>query len=193
MTLMLAFPGIKAYMENMIAFCRENGYVETMFGRRRELQDIRHWNKWIRMNAERAAINTPIQGSASEIIKLAMVRLHREFIKRGYAALGVKMVMQIHDELIFEVPVSLVQEVVPLIKETMELPVPGFDVPIVAEAAIGHKWHQKLDLENNSVTFKFDPAKGQSQEGVIQTYGEDFLHRLELAGVGYKFKAKKAG
>jgi DNA polymerase I-like protein with 3'-5' exonuclease and polymerase domains len=193
MTLMTAFPGIKAYMDGMIAFAREHGYVDTMFGRRRELPEIRHWNKWIRMNAERSAINTPIQGSASEIIKLAMVRLNRAFIERGYAAMGVKMVMQIHDELIFEVPVSLVQEVVPLIKQTMELPIPNFEVPIVAEAAVGWKWHQKLDLENNSVSFKYDPAKGQTQEGTIQTYGEEFLRRLEMAGVAYKFKEKKAG
>jgi DNA polymerase-1 len=94
-----SYPGIKVYMDESIKKARENGYVTTMFGRKRYLPDIHSRNQVVRGNAERNAINAPIQGSAADIIKIAMVSIHRRLNEDNYSS---KMILQVHDELIFE-------------------------------------------------------------------------------------------
>ena len=98
-----SYPGVKTYMDESIRKARETGYVTTMFGRRRYLRDIHSRNQVVRGNAERNAINAPIQGSAADIIKIAMVRIHEKLQQGDYKS---KMILQVHDELIFEVPHS---------------------------------------------------------------------------------------
>jgi DNA polymerase-1 len=96
-----SYPAVKTYMDDSIRVAREKGYVTTMFGRRRYLRDIHSRNQVVRGNAERNAINAPIQGSAADIIKIAMVRIHERLKKEKFSS---KMILQVHDELIFEVP-----------------------------------------------------------------------------------------
>ena len=98
-----SYPGVKVYMDESIKKARETGYVTTMFGRRRYLPDIHSRNQVVRGNAERNAINAPIQGSAADIIKIAMVRIHEKMKSERYRS---KMILQVHDELIFEVEMS---------------------------------------------------------------------------------------
>src|SRR6185295_13020720 len=93
------FPRIRKYMNDTIAFARDRGYVETVTGRRRYLRDIRSANNTIRSAAERNAINAPIQGSAADMIKLAMINIHRELTARN---LKTRMLLQVHDELVFD-------------------------------------------------------------------------------------------
>ena len=98
-----SYPGVKVYMDESIEKARDIGYVTTMFGRRRYLPDIHSRNQVVRGNAERNAINAPIQGSAADIIKIAMVRIHEKMKSENYKS---KMILQVHDELIFEVEIS---------------------------------------------------------------------------------------
>src|SRR5439155_15242118 len=104
------FPGIKKFMNETIAFARANGFVETVTGRRRYIRDINSANFTIRGSAERNAINAPIQGTAADMIKLAMINIHREFAKRN---LKTKMLLQVHDELVFDLHKSEKDEVLP--------------------------------------------------------------------------------
>ena len=131
-------PEIKDYMNKTIEFAHKNGYVETPFGRRCSTFGINDSNKRIVANAERAAINAPIQGGAADIIKLAMNKMERVLSEGGYKT---KMLLQVHDELIFEAPVDEVEKVVPLIKEVMENIVAS-SVKFVAEAGVGDNWTQ---------------------------------------------------
>ncbi len=132
------FSSIKKYMDDTINFARETGYVETIMGRKRYLRDITSANQTVRGYAERNAINSPIQGTAAEMIKLAMVKVHHELKKSG---LRTKMVLQVHDELVFDVPEEEVAQVTELIKINMEraMALPH-GVPIVAEAGTGKNW-----------------------------------------------------
>jgi DNA polymerase-1 len=132
------FSSIKKYMDDTINFARETGYVETLMGRKRYLRDITSSNQTVRGYAERNAINSPIQGTAAEMIKLAMVKVHHELKKSG---LKTKMVLQVHDELVFDVPEDEVAQVTELIKINMEraMALPH-GVPIVAEAGTGKNW-----------------------------------------------------
>lgn len=132
------FSSIKKYMDDTINFARETGYVETLMGRKRYLRDITSANQTVRGYAERNAINSPIQGTAAEMIKLAMVKVHHELKKSG---LKTKMVLQVHDELVFDVPEEEVAQVTELIKINMEraMALPH-GVPIVAEAGTGKNW-----------------------------------------------------
>ncbi len=132
------FSSIKKYMDDTINFARETGYVETIMGRKRYLRDITSANQTVRGYAERNAINSPIQGTAAEMIKLAMVKVHEELKKSG---LKTKMVLQVHDELVFDVPEEEVAQVTELIKINMEraMALPH-GVPIVAEAGTGKNW-----------------------------------------------------
>ena len=129
-------PEIKDYMQKTIDFAHRNGFVETPFGRKCSVLGINDKNKRIVMNAERAAINAPIQGGAADIIKLAMNKLlsllSREKLKT-------KMLLQVHDELIFEAPDEEVDYVSSLIKNTMEHVV-DYDVPLIAEVGVGNNW-----------------------------------------------------
>ncbi|WP_449414778.1 DNA polymerase I [Ochrobactrum teleogrylli] len=136
------FPGIKDYMEATKAFARENGYVETIFGRRAHYPDIRASNPQIRAFNERAAINAPIQGSAADIIRRAMIRMEDALEKEKLAA---RMLLQVHDELIFEVPENEVEKTIPLVRHIMEnaaLPAVSLTVPLHVDARAAHNWDE---------------------------------------------------
>jgi DNA polymerase-1 len=132
------FSGITSYMESTIEFAKEKGYVETLMGRKRWLRDINSSNFTVRGFAERNAINSPIQGTAADMIKLAMIKVQREIKKKGFKS---KMILQVHDELIFDALISEADALKKLILENMEsaLPLPN-NVPVLAEAGIGKNW-----------------------------------------------------
>jgi DNA polymerase-1 len=130
------FPGIKNYMSDTMNFARENGYVCTLMGRRRYLRDINSANQTVRGFAERNAINAPIQGSAADMIKIAMINIHREFKARN---LDARMTMQVHDELVFDVPHQEVEIVKPIIMENMKNAIKT-TVPIMVEIGTGLNW-----------------------------------------------------
>src|SRR5690606_19939620 len=129
------YPVLKKYMENQIQTAREQGYVETILGRRRYLKDINSRNAVVRGHAERNAVNAPIQGSAADIIKIAMINLQKD-LKENYKT---KMLLQVHDELVFDVPKSELETIKPIIKETMENAV-KLNVPLEVEIGVGDNW-----------------------------------------------------
>ena len=131
------YPGVKEFMETIISGARSDGYVTTLLSRRRYLPDINHRNRNIRSFAERTAINTPIQGSAADLIKMAMIKIYDEITKRN---LKTKMLLQVHDELIFEVPSDEVTEVSLMIKENMEN-IFELKVPLKVDLKIGKNWY----------------------------------------------------
>jgi DNA polymerase-1 len=124
------YPGIKAYMDSTIEYCRAHGYVETILGRKLYIKGINDKNYAIRSFSERAAINAPLQGSAADIIKKAMIELHR---------LNMPMILQVHDELLLEVPEDKAQEVMLKVKSVMENSV-SLSVPVVVDAKLGNNW-----------------------------------------------------
>ncbi|MDB9799844.1 DNA polymerase I [Candidatus Pelagibacter sp.] len=138
----LKFPEIKIYMDNTIKFCRKSGYVNNIFGRRSHFNGINDKNFNVRNFQERAAINAPIQGSASEIMRLAMIRLKKKFesIKNNKS----KILLQIHDELIFEVPVKEVKNITEIIRDEMtsvtESDLHTFSTPLTVDVNIGDNW-----------------------------------------------------
>lgn len=129
-------PGVKKYMKETIAFAQKNGYVETLLGRRRELPEISSSIVNVRMAAERMAINAPIQGTAADLIKLAMIEMDKSLPKISPES---KMILQVHDELIFEVPEADVKKVSDLVKTAMEN-IYKLDVPIVVDIGSGRNW-----------------------------------------------------
>jgi DNA polymerase-1 len=130
------FSGVKKYMEDTINFCRENGYVKTIMGRKRFIPDINSNNQTVVGFAERNAINAPIQGSAADMIKLAMINIHRRLMNMQT---GAKMILQVHDELLFDVPKKELDNIKKIIKHEMEIAMP-LKVPVVAEAGNGNNW-----------------------------------------------------
>ena len=130
------FPGIRKYMDDTIAFARKHGYVETVSGRRRYIRDIRSANNTVRAGAERNAINAPIQGTAADMIKIAMGNIHRELMQRG---LRTRMLLQVHDELVFDLFRSEEAEIRHLVEDKMQTALP-LDVPIVVEMGTGENW-----------------------------------------------------
>ncbi len=132
------YPGIKAYMETIVREAKDKGYVETLFNRRRELPDINSRNFNIRQFAERTAINSPIQGSAADILKVAMIRLDQALLAGGYQA---RMLLQVHDEIVLEVPEGEVEAVGALVKQTMEEAI-ELSVPLVADESTGETWYE---------------------------------------------------
>ena len=130
------YPGVRRYMEETVAFAKENGYVETIKGRRRYLRDIGSANATQRNAAERNAINSRIQGSAADMIKIAMSRIHREMNERG---LETRMLLQVHDELVFDLRRGEEEAALPLIEEAMVAALP-VEVPIAVEMGIGENW-----------------------------------------------------
>ncbi len=130
------FSGVKKYMEDTINFCRENGYVKTIMGRKRFIPDINSNNQTVVGFAERNAINAPIQGSAADMIKLAMINIHRRLTTMQT---GAKMILQVHDELLFDVPKKELDNIKKIIKHEMEIAMP-LKVPVVAEAGNGNNW-----------------------------------------------------
>lgn len=132
------YAAIKSYMDKQIAFAKEHGYVETILGRKRWLRDINSGNAVVRGFAERNAINMPIQGSAADMIKLAMIQIHQRMKKENMQS---KMLLQVHDELVFEVPVTEIEMMKTLVLEEMKkaMPLPH-EVPVEAEVGIGNNW-----------------------------------------------------
>ena len=132
------FSGIQRYMDDTINFAREHGYVQTLMGRKRWLRDINSANFTVRGFAERNAINSPIQGTAADMIKLAMQKVHEAMKKQKMKS---KMIMQVHDELVFDALKSEAKELKPLIVENMQsaLLLPH-GVPVIAECGEGVNW-----------------------------------------------------
>lgn len=133
-----AYPGVKKYMEDVIGQARETGYVETIFGRRRWLPDIRSSNSTVRGLAERNAINAPIQGSAADIIKIAMDRIHRRFHREGIKS---KMILQVHDELVIDMLRTEQERVAAIVVGEMENAA-ELKVKLVADWGVGENWLQ---------------------------------------------------
>jgi len=130
------YPGVKEYLEATKAQARKLGYVQTVLGRRRFLPEINSFNRMVREAAERMAINAPVQGSSADIIKIAMINLHREMEKRNLKS---KMLLQIHDELLFEVPEEEVEEMKSLVTELMPRAV-ELCVPVKIDIKLGRNW-----------------------------------------------------
>jgi DNA polymerase-1 len=131
------YTGLKNYMERTVRDARESGYVTTLMGRRRYLRDINSRNGMDRSNAERIAINTPIQGTAADMIKIAMVNIHRELRR---AQLRTAMILQVHDELVFDVQRDELETMKQLVEEKMRTAIPNLKVPIVVEMGVGNNW-----------------------------------------------------
>jgi len=134
------YPGIQKYMDDTISFAKENGYVQTLMGRKRWLRDINSSNFTVRGFAERNAINSPIQGTAADMIKLAMIKVHNELISKKIKS---KMLLQVHDELVFDVHKSELEIIKPIIITCMQqaMPLPN-GVPVIAEIGQGNNWLQ---------------------------------------------------
>lgn len=134
----LQFAGITRYMDEMINFAREHGYVQTLLGRKHWLRDINSSNFTVRGYAERNAINSPIQGTAADMIKMAMVKLHRAFKEHGFRS---RMILQVHDELVFDAVKEEVETIKPVILDCMQsaMTLPN-GIPILAEVGEGENW-----------------------------------------------------
>lgn len=132
------YPGVHHYMESIKQSARESGYVETLFGRRRALPELNSKNFNLRSFGERAAMNTPIQGTAADIIKIAMLRVRDRLKAEGFEA---RLILQVHDELILEAPEHEAERAAALLREEMEHAA-ELRVPLVAEAKIGHSWYE---------------------------------------------------
>jgi len=133
-----SFPKIEQFMNEIMEFARKNGYVETLLGRRRYIRDINSGNGMLRKSAERNAINAPIQGTAADVIKIAMIRIHKELKERN---LNTKMVLQVHDELVFDVPLEeldIIAQIVPNLMSSALI----IQVPLVAELSFGKNWYE---------------------------------------------------
>ncbi|MCB0818364.1 MAG: DNA polymerase I, partial [Flavobacteriales bacterium] len=130
------FPGVRSYMDTQIAFAREHGYVKTLMGRRRYLPDITSGNATVRSAAERIAINAPMQGTAADIIKVAMVHIHERIAREGLRS---RMLLQVHDELVFDVQQAEADRVQALVREAMEGAM-ELDVPLVVDMDMGKNW-----------------------------------------------------
>ncbi len=130
------YPRLKTYIQEQIEFARENGYVQTILGRRRYLKDINSANAVVRGGAERNAVNAPIQGSAADIIKIAMINIHKKLTTENWKS---KMLLQVHDELVFDVHNSELEKIQPMIKHEMENAF-KLDVPLDVELGMGKDW-----------------------------------------------------
>lgn len=131
-----SFPGVKEYMDKSIATARNVGYTETLCHRRRYLPDLQSANSLVRSAAERNAINAPIQGTAADIIKIAMINIHRKMAEQGLKS---AMVMQVHDELVFDVAPGETEALSQLVKNEMESAI-SLSIPLTAEVGIGKNW-----------------------------------------------------
>ena len=132
------YPGVKAYMESTKDFARDSGYIETLFGRRLYLRDINASNAIRRQASERVAINAPVQGSAADIMKIAMINAHSALKK---SKLKAKLTLQVHDELIVDSPKGETEKVVKLLTKSMQDAV-NLDVPLEVDIGIGNNWDQ---------------------------------------------------
>jgi len=130
------FKGVRSYLDGMVEFAREHGYVQTVFGRRRYIPELREKNFSIRAFGERTAANSPIQGSAADLIKMAMIRIDAMLREQGFAA---KMLLQVHDELVFEAPPEEVPRLEALVRNEMENAA-ILSVPLVVDIGVGTNW-----------------------------------------------------
>jgi DNA polymerase I len=130
------YPKLKSFMSNQVDFAREHGYVQTVLGRRRYLKDINSANMMVKSGAERNAVNAPIQGSAADIIKIAMINIHKKLTSENWKS---KMLLQVHDELVFDVHKSELEKIQPMIKYEMENAF-KMDVPLDVEIGVGKNW-----------------------------------------------------
>ncbi len=133
------YPGLKHYMDQTVEEARKSGYVKTIMGRRRYLRDIDSRNGVLRSHAERNAINTPVQGSAADMIKIAMVNINEEFERQQFKS---KMILQVHDELVFDAHKDELETIKPIIEDKMKNALPGLKVPIVVEMGVGNNWRE---------------------------------------------------
>ncbi len=131
------YKGLRNYMDQTVTFARQHGYVSTLLGRRRYLRDINSRNSLARSNAERMAINTPIQGTAADMIKVAMINIHAELLQKNLKS---KMILQVHDELLFDVFESEFEELKTLVNLHLKNAIPGLDVPIEVGIGAGKNW-----------------------------------------------------
>ena len=132
------FPGVRRYLDEQIATARKHGYVETLSGRRRYIPEIHSTNFNMREFGARAATNAPVQGSAADIIKIAMINIQRSIEERG---LGTRMLLQVHDELVFEAPEGEIEEARSLVKTLMESAFP-LAVPLEVATGAGQNWYE---------------------------------------------------
>ena len=130
------YPKLKSYMSSQVDFAREHGYVQTVLGRRRYLKDINSANMMVKSGAERNAVNAPIQGSAADIIKIAMINIHKKLTSENWKS---KMLLQVHDELVFDVHHAELEKIQPMIKHEMENAF-KLDVPLEVEIGVGKNW-----------------------------------------------------
>ena len=131
-----AYPGVRTFLDNVVARAKQTGYAETMYGRRRHIPELKAKNPQLRGFGERTAMNHPMQGTAADIIKIAMVRVSRRLEEEGFAA---HMILQVHDELDFECPVDEVERLTTMVRDVMEHVV-DLRVPLIAEASTGVTW-----------------------------------------------------
>lgn len=131
-----AYPGVRTFLDSVVARAKQTGYAETMYGRRRHIPELKAKNPQLRGFGERTAMNHPMQGTAADIIKIAMARVSRRLEEEGFAA---HMILQVHDELDFECPVNEVERLTTMVRDVMEHVV-GLRVPLIAEASTGITW-----------------------------------------------------
>lgn len=131
-----AYPGVRTFLDNVVARAKQTGYAETMYGRRRHIPELKAKNPQLRGFGERTAMNHPMQGTAADIIKIAMARVSRRLEEEGFAA---RMILQVHDELDFECPVNEVERLTTMVRDVMEHVV-DLRVPLIAEASTGITW-----------------------------------------------------
>jgi len=178
---MQRYPGVRAYMHGMIAFARKHGYVETMFKHRRALPRINHPNKWVRQSEENKAINTPVQGTAADIMGLAMVNVRKDAPK------WLKPVIQIHDELMCECPIEYAVEGSIILKEIMEREIEGFSevMPLLAEPSVGKIWRHALDIKWDDRGTPYVKPKRERKELSDVTLGdiEYMMPLYKMAGI----------
>jgi DNA polymerase-1 len=130
------YPRLRSYINEQVEFARENGYVQTILGRRRYLKDINSANAVVRGAAERNAVNAPIQGSAADVIKIAMINIHKKLKEENWKS---KMLLQVHDELVFDVHNDELEKIQPMIKHEMENAF-KMSVPLEVELGMGNDW-----------------------------------------------------
>ena len=131
------YSGVNEYMQNIVEIAKERGYSATMFGRRRYIKELSSNNYMVREFGKRAAMNTPIQGTAADIMKSAMIRVYKELQKQGLEA---KIVLQVHDEMMIEAPISEANQVEEILRSNMEAAA-SLDVPLVAEVSRAESWY----------------------------------------------------
>jgi DNA polymerase-1 len=156
------FPSVKAFMDGIIETARATGVVKTMFGRRRLIPNINNKNGQIRSAAEREALNMPIQGTAADIQKIAMIRVAERLASDGFRA---QLLLSVHDELVLEVPSDEVDRLIPILRETMEGALP-LDVPLTVDVKVGRDWEAMTPVSRrDAILAEADEAPAEVPAG----------------------------